>query len=117
MNARSVLGQPDFTSITTNRGGPPAANTMKNPMGVVVHNGRLYVADGNDRVLVFNSIPTGPGVPADALLGQAVFTSQDHNQCNCATAAANTMWGVHHVVWDGCRLYVTDRQNHRVLIF
>ncbi len=91
---------------------------LNNAVGVFIGDGKLFIADrGSDRVLVFNSIPTGPSVPADAVLGQAVFTSQDHNQCNCATAAANTMWGVHHVYWDGCRLYVTDRQNHRVLIF
>ena len=95
-----------------------SATGLNNPVGLFIGGGKLFIADrGSDRVLVFNSIPTGPGVPADAVLGQAVFTSQDHNQCNCATAAANTMWGVHHVYWDGCRLYVTDRQNHRVLIF
>lgn len=94
------------------------ATGLNNPVGVFVGDGKLFIADrGSDRVLVFNSIPTSASQVPDAVLGQATFLSQDHNQCNCATAAANTLWGVHHVYWDGCRLYVSDKQNHRVLVY
>ncbi len=91
---------------------------LNNPVGVFVGSGKMFIADRNsDRILVFNSIPTSASTPADAALGQANFTGADHNQCNCSTAAANTIWGVHHLYYDGCRLYVTDKQNHRVLVY
>jgi hypothetical protein len=91
---------------------------LNNPVGVHVGGGKLFIADrSSDRILGFNSIPTSGAQPADFVLGQADFTTADHNQCNCATAAANTLWGVHHVYWDGCRLYVTDKQNNRVLVY
>ena len=92
--------------------------TLNYPVGAHFDGTRLFVADrGNDRVLVFNSLPTSASQPADAVLGQSTFNSGDHNQCNCTTAAANTLWGVHFVYWDGCRLVVSDKQNHRVLIY
>jgi hypothetical protein len=92
--------------------------TLANPVGVFIGDNKMFIADRNsDRVLVFNSIPTSSASTPDAVLGQANFTTGDHNQCNCATAAANTLWGVHHIYWDGCRLYVTDKQNNRVLVY
>ncbi|CAN5573777.1 hypothetical protein BH10BDE1_BH10BDE1_32770 [soil metagenome] len=91
---------------------------LNNPVGVSIGGGKLFIADrSSDRILGFNSIPTSAAQPADFVLGQADFTTADNNQCNCATAAANTLWGVHHVYWDGCRLYVTDKQNNRVLVY
>lgn len=89
-----------------------------NAVGLFIGDNKMFIADrGSDRVLVFNSIPTTSNQPADAVLGQSIFTSDAHNQCNCATAAANTLWGVHQAYWDGCRLYVTDKQNNRVLVY
>lgn len=94
------------------------ATGLNNPVGVFIGGGKMFIADrSSDRILVFNSIPTSSGQLPDAVLGQSVYTSQAHNQCDCATAAANTLWGVHHVYYDGCRLYVTDKQNHRVLVY
>jgi hypothetical protein len=95
-----------------------ANNRLNNPVGAFMGSDNFFIADRNsDRVLVFNSIPTSSNSLPDAVLGQSNYTSSDHNQCNCSTAAANTLWGVHHVYWDGCRLYVTDKQNNRVLIY
>jgi hypothetical protein len=91
---------------------------LNNPVGVFIGDQRLFIADrSSDRVLVFNTIPTSAAQPADAVIGQTNFLGSDHNQCACTTAAANTLWGVHHVYWDGCRLYVTDKQNNRVLVY
>ena len=52
-----VVGQPDFT--TNFPSNPPSAKSMSGPQGVWIQNGKLYVADThNNRVLIFNSIPT-----------------------------------------------------------
>lgn len=94
------------------------STNLNSPVGVAMGGGKMFIADrSSDRVLVFNSIPTSASQAADVVLGQTNFTGSDHNQCACTTAAANTLWGVHHVYWDGCRLYVTDRQNNRVLVY
>lgn len=116
-----------YNSIPSSNGGTAdvtwggwgtTSTTLNSPVGVFIGDNKMFIADrSNDRVLVFNSIPTSSAQVPDAVLGQSVFTSSDHNQCNCATAAANTLWGVHHIYWDGCRLYVTDKQNNRVLVY
>lgn len=95
-----------------------ANNRLDNPVGIFMGADKFFIADrSNDRVLVFNSIPTSSASLPDAVLGQSGYTSGDNNQCNCSTAAANTLWSVHHIYWDGCRLYVTDKQNNRVLVY
>ncbi|MCB0415673.1 MAG: hypothetical protein KDD50_15145 [Bdellovibrionales bacterium] len=94
-----------------------AANQLNGPVSSFYDGTKLFVADrGNDRILIFNSIPS-PGDNADVIIGQNGAGSGDHNQCNCSTAAANTLWGAHFVYYDGCRLIVADTQNNRVLIY
>ncbi|MCB0343434.1 MAG: NHL repeat-containing protein [Bdellovibrionales bacterium] len=94
-----------------------AANQMDDPISSFYDGTRLLVVDrNNDRILIFNSLPS-PGTDADIIIGQPGGGTGNHNQCNCSTAAANTLWGPHFVYWDGCRLYVSDTSNHRVLIY
>jgi len=46
------------------------------PQGVWIQNGKLYVADTqNNRVLIYNSIPTANGAAADVVLGAPNFTT------------------------------------------
>ena len=73
-----VVGQPDFTTETANNG--PAS--LNFPRYALTDGTRLIIADtGNNRVLVFNQIPTANGTPADSVLGQkdllGVFDPQD----------------------------------------
>ena len=57
-------------------GNTPNAKSMRGPQGVWIQNGRLYVADTqNNRVLIFNRIPTSNGAAADVVLGQPDFTT------------------------------------------
>ncbi|MEM3751741.1 MAG: hypothetical protein QXM65_02135, partial [Candidatus Bathyarchaeia archaeon] len=54
-------------------GGPSFLN---HPMGVAIDGARLFVADTcNNRVLIWNSIPTTNYAPADIVVGQPNFTS------------------------------------------
>ncbi|HLK49128.1 MAG TPA: hypothetical protein VKT49_13390 [Bryobacteraceae bacterium] len=114
-----VVGQPDFTSQSV-PGNTPTSKSMRGPQGVWIQNGKLYVADtGNNRVLIYNRIPTSNGVAADVVLGQPNFTSAtqpDTSQQSTAATASNLLNPV-SVTSDGIRLYVTDLGYNRVLIW
>ena len=114
-----VVGQPDFVSSPPPPG-TPTANTLRGPEGVWIQNGRLYVADTqNNRVLIFNHIPTTNGAAADVVLGQPNFTTAvqvDITQQNIA-AAANNMLNPVSVTSDGTHLFVTDLGYQRILIW
>ena len=92
---------------------------MYYPVGVVVSaDGTLWVADrDNHRVLRFdNAAAKANGADADGVLGQADFVSNDPNRGGAA--GANTFNQPHSLVLDpDGRLFVSDRLNHRVLIF
>ena len=85
---------------------------------------RLFIADGgNDRVLIYNNIPTQNGAAADAILGQpdenasvvSSFTDLFHPLLR--QSAADIMPTPTGLAWDGTNLYVTDASNRRVLVF
>ena len=67
-----VVGQTDFTTDTTDNG--PAS--LNFPRYALTDGTRLFIADtGNNRILVFNQIPTSNGAAADLVLGQKDFFS------------------------------------------
>ncbi len=86
--------------------------TLSFPRAVIVFNGRLAIADGgNDRVLIYNKIPTTNAAAADIVLGQPDFITDN------PTTAANSMQTPAGLAWDGTNLYVSDTFNVRVLVF
>ncbi|HKI56817.1 MAG TPA: hypothetical protein VKB31_06650 [Trueperaceae bacterium] len=89
---------------------------LNRPGAAIVAGGKLIVADtSNNRVLVWNSVPSTSGAPADLVLGQADATHCNPNRG--ATAAANTLSSPSDVWSDGTRLVVADTGNNRVLIW
>ena len=114
-----VVGQATFTTSYV-PGNTPNAKSMRGPQGVWIQNGRLYVADTqNNRVLIFNQIPTSNGAAADVVLGQPNFTTfvepdltQQKNN-----VAANQLLNPVSVSSDGVHLFVTDLGYNRVLIW
>jgi uncharacterized protein (TIGR03437 family) len=73
---------------------------------------RLLVSDGgNDRVLIWNTIPTKNAQAADILLGQI---GGDVNQ---ASDAADSLRAPAGMAWDGSNLYVADAYNRRVVVY
>jgi uncharacterized protein (TIGR03437 family) len=114
-----VVGQPNFTS-TFIPGNTPNAKSMRGPQGVWIQNGRLYVADTqNNRVLIFNHIPTSNGVAADVVLGQPDFTTfvePDLTQQKLNVTAGQMLNPV-AVSSDGVHVFVTDLGYNRVLIW
>ena len=142
--ANVVIGQPDMTNAlpnntpkvcgqagTDSNGNPvfPAmcAASLNFPRFVLPDGqGRLFVADsGNDRVLVFNSIPTTNGASADNVLGQADFFTDlaSDPQVQFAStvipnrASTNTVRTPTSLAWDGSNLYVADPFDQRVMLF
>ncbi len=132
-----VIGQPDFTSATANNTSKLCASDGTDDDGNATYPGRcgaslsfprfalsdgkrLYIADGgNDRVLVYNNIPTTNGAKADAVLGQRSDTlnlTSDGAFPNFVSAA-DVIRTPTSLAWDGTNLYVADPYNRRVLVF
>jgi|HubBroStandDraft_4_1064222.scaffolds.fasta_scaffold14036_2 uncharacterized protein (TIGR03437 family) len=114
-----VVGQPNFTSRAF-PGDTPTASSLRGPQGVWLQNGQLFIADTqNQRVLIYNSIPTANGAAADIVLGQPNMTTWV--QVNIAdqdtSAAANNMLTPVSVTSDGKHLFVSDVSYSRVLIW
>ena len=116
-----VVGQANFSDwlslpLTT----PPTASSLRAPQGVWIQNGKLFVADTqNNRVLIWNSIPTSNGVAADVVVGFPNFTTYSAtavaNQSTSATAS--NMQDPVSVTSDGTRMFVSDLGYNRVLIW
>ena len=116
-----VIGQPDFLHNAT--AVPPTATSLRGPTGLWIdkkNGGKLYVADTQDnRVLIYNQIPTKNNAAADVVIGQPNFTSfvqPDLTQKNATPTASNLQSPV-SVTTDGTHMYVTDLAQNRVLIW
>jgi uncharacterized protein (TIGR03437 family) len=114
-----VLGQPDFTHSSVNGA---AATTLLGPQGVWIQDNKLFVADtGNNRILIWNSIPTSNGQPADIALGQPDLNSGAQVVCDPVRgnfkATANQVCSPTSVTSDGVHVFVADLGFNRVLIW
>ncbi|MCX6116627.1 MAG: hypothetical protein NT027_03735 [Proteobacteria bacterium] len=109
-----ALGQPNLQSNEVNNGGV-SSSSMRFPRGVFSDGIRLFVADStNNRVLVWNTLPTTSGQAADFALGQPSLTSATANN---GGVSGSSLWNPHLVYSDGTKLYVVDKDNHRVLVW
>ena len=110
-NASLVLGQSDYSGVSANRGGSVAANTLDTPRRLMVRGSKLIVADwGNNRVLIFNTMPTSNGANANVAVGQANLTS---NSSGTSSTTLNGPYGV--AVTSAGKLVVADQGNSRIL--
>lgn len=137
-SADVVIGQPLMTTSVpnwtttfcpvagSNFNGTPCAGTLNFPSYALSDGTRLFIADqGNDRVLIFNTIPTQNGANADIVLGQPnmttdVITNQTISIASTAidnTAGVDTIPSPTSLAFDGTNLYVSDPFNLRVLVF
>ncbi|MBN2353736.1 MAG: chitobiase/beta-hexosaminidase C-terminal domain-containing protein [Spirochaetales bacterium] len=111
--ASVVIGQPDFTSNSENQGGSVGANTYTKSYGNPTYaGGKLFLPDyGNNRVLVFNSIPAANNTAADYVIGQPSLTS------NTAGTSSTVISGPESVSCNGTKLIIDDYTNNRVLVY
>jgi hypothetical protein len=122
-NADVTLGQAGMDEREPNRGdfdecGP---DTLSFPTGVFfdAEKDKLIVVDqGNNRVLIWNKLPTETGTPADVVLGQPDFYGREVNGgSGSRVATASGFWFPTDVVWGEKGLFVSDSSNNRVLVW
>ena len=115
-SANVVVGQGNMTDTSANQGGSASATTLNNPHGVFVYDSKLYVGDyENNRVLVYNAVPTSNNTSADRVIGQADMTSTAVNRGGAAGAITlNKPYGVFA---NATKLVIADRENNRALIY
>lgn len=117
--AAYAIGQPDLESST----GTCSATGLESPESFTLAAGKLIVADSdNNRVLIWNSVPSTSGTAADVVLGQSTFDScvendDDQDGAPDAGPSARTLFYPSDVWSDGERLVVVDSDNLRVLIW
>jgi hypothetical protein len=105
-SADFVLGQPDFVTTTGGWG----ANQMQGPQTVLIDAGKLLVDEyGNNRILIWNSVPTTQA-PADLVVGQAAFGT---NTLGCTQAGLYSP----ESMTAGGKLIVADSNNNRIMIW
>ncbi len=108
-----VLGQNDVSTISQ------LSNGVPQPYGVAIVGARLFVSDtNNNRVLVWNTLPTTGGQPPDYALGQPAGSANlMSNSANSGGVSGASMHSPFGIATDGTRLYVVDQLNYRVLIW
>ncbi|EUA52043.1 NHL repeat family protein [Mycobacterium xenopi 3993] len=113
-SADVVLGQPDGTTEGRAAGGRGPANGMNLPTGVLVHDGRLLVADAwHHRILVWNTIPEISSTPPDFVLGQPDDLSVNPN--GGGACSASSLYWPFGIAVVGSWLWIADTGNRRVL--
>ncbi|HEV2339650.1 MAG TPA: NHL repeat-containing protein [Patescibacteria group bacterium] len=112
-SAAVVIGQKDFISSQANQGGSTSAQSMSSPSAALIVGSQLLVADAvNNRILVYNSIPSVNNQAADVVIGQPDFTTKTSG---CTQSKFNL--GDGGIFYTGGKLFVADANNNRVLVF
>ncbi len=97
--------------------------TLSFPRYALSDGTRLFVADGgNDRVLIYKTMPAASGAKADIVLGQFSDTlnqtsDNSGNPDSSRRNAADAMRTPSGLAWDGTNLYVGDPFGRRVLVY
>lgn len=109
-----VIGQPNFTTEGAQAGGRGPERGLRLPTGVIIHDGRMVVADAwNHRVLMWDEVPRTSDQPPDIILGQASDTAVEENRGG-ACGPLGFYWPFGIAMIDGT-FYVADTGNRRVL--
>ena len=120
-NADISLGQVGMDERDANRGDfdNVQQDTLSFPTGVFYdeESGKVFVVDqGNNRVLIWNSLPRDTGQPADVVIGQKDFVSRSPNMGKGENRATQeSMYFPRDVVAGRMGLFVSDSGNNRVL--
>ena len=120
-NADLCLGQKDMDERDANRGDfdNVLQDTLSFPTGVFydVENDKVFVVDqGNNRVLIWNSLPRDNGQPADVVIGQKDFVSRSPNMGKGENRAdQGSLYFPNDVVAGKTGFFVSDSGNNRVL--
>jgi hypothetical protein len=108
-----VVGQINFASGTPNAGAVTSAIGFdENVHMSVCSNGKMFVSDrNNNRVLVYNRVPTASGTAADFVIGQPDFLT------NTSATTANGLKNPYAAYCMANKLFVVEQGNNRILVF
>lgn len=111
--ATLVIGQTNFTSGTGRSAATFGTQALNTPTQVRVKGTKLIVVDKDDnRVLIYNTIPTSSNPTASVVVGQSTTTASGSG------TTSTTLSGPTGVdVTSTGRLVVADTNNNRVLIY
>ena len=114
-----TLGQQKATDTKRNSGHVVSASTLHYPSGIWSDGQRLIIADAwNHRVLIWNTFPKENGQPADVVLGQPDFSSNQPNIVGISNdPSSKSLNWPYGVFSDGKKLWIADTGNRRVLLY
>jgi len=123
-----VIGQADMTHNGPNQvedwqnPAPSTASSLYWPGQCQVYGGKLYLADyHNNRVLIYNSVPTFNNSTAAVVIGQPNMTSNDRNQQPSGTGPwypqPNTLHWSDGLQVYGSKILIADTYNNRMVVF
>lgn len=114
-----TLGQLSSKGTERNAGDQPSASSLQYPSGLWSDGEKLMVADAwNHRVLIWHTLPERDGQPADVVLGQPDFSSNQPNvKAIQASPSARSLYWPYGIHSDGKQLWIADTGNRRVLYF
>lgn len=114
-----VLGQLAKAETGRNASGKVSASSLFYPSGVWSDGEKLILADAwNHRVLIWLTMPTQDGQPADVVIGQPDFECNDPNVKGISQPpSAQSLNWPYGVFSDGQQLWIADTGNRRVLYF
>ena len=89
---------------------------MRFPYSLALNAGRLAVADtANNRVLLWRTLPSGSGTPADEVLGQDSFDGGGENRWE--SVRDDTLCWPYGIALSGTTLAIADSGNNRVMLW
>lgn len=107
--AAFTVGQPDFTGYDASS----EPGRLSGPETVRIVGGKLFVAEyGNNRLLIFDPIPTGFGAEAVVAVGAPSVSAAGNGSCT-----ADGLLRPESFVVAGDRLIVADPGHNRVLVW
>ena len=114
-----VLGQTAKAGTGRNASGKVSASSLFYPSGIWSDGQHLVIADAwNHRVLIWLQMPSQDGQPADVVIGQPDFESNDPNVKGIShPPSAQSLNWPYGVFSDSKQLWVADTGNRRVLYF
>jgi hypothetical protein len=105
-----VIGQVDMRG----RSGGVGPLSLSSPAAVTIKNSRFVISDsGNNRVLIWNTLPSSNTKNPDLVFGQEDFFS---SRPNSSGEGATSLRSPQGVCMDESQLYIADADNSRVLI-
>ena len=86
--------------------------TLNFPRFALMVDDKLFVADsGNDRILVYDGVPSTNGAAADLVIGQPNFVQLTESESPGSIRSPSS------IAYDGSNLFVTDPFTRRILVF